>query len=366
MKPSITTSMARLPRFSSGRTALGIGLLLVLCCQEVAADPARPLFDGPRPAPVRDEVFLISTRAMGTVCCSEQMSRKLSCQRLVAGPTGSTTWQTSDWRRLLSSEDRRPTIIYVHGNRVAPGQDSKQGLQIYESLKKHGQRSGPIRFIIWSWPATQIPGLVKDYRVKAQRTTPAAWQLAWLLDRLPVENSISLVGYSYGTRVVSGAAHLLAGGNLGPLRLKNRRHAEGPSVRVALIAAAYDADWIQPKHFYGRSTSLIDRLVLVTNELDPAMRFYHLSNGRGRMHALGKSGVHRPSTLGARGRRFRQVDFTGEVGRSHALVDYLAADGKMQAVWQQLLISRGQSLIGDSGDSLSRGYLGFSSATRAF
>ncbi len=264
------------------------------------------------------------------------MRRGLRCQRLATDSTG-RRWESVDWQRLLTAPSNLPTIIYVHGNRVVAGQDRAQGMSVYRSLKSHCQLSGPVRFIIWSWPSAQISRPIKDYVVKARRTNPAAWQLAWLLDKLPAEAPISLVGYSYGTRVVSGATHLLAGGRLEQLRLIERTHPHRPPVRAALLAAAYDADWIQPGHFYGRSLAQTERLVLATNERDPAMRFYHFSNGFRHIHALGKSGVHQPRTLGIAAHRLQYVDFTHEVGRSHALANYLAANGKMSVLWHQLL-----------------------------
>jgi len=301
----------------------------------VSAATVGPLFDAP-PIPVAsDEVLLVSTRALGTDCNDKSMSRGLRCQRLETG--GQPIWRTADWRVLLSSPAHLPTIIYVHGNRVTTGQDRVEGMRVYRSLKSHCRLKGPIRFVIWSWPSEQIRGPINDFLVKAQRTNPAAWQLAWLLDQLPVEAPISLVGYSYGSRVVSGATHLLAGGRLGPLTLGERTHPHRPPVRAALIAAAYDADWIQSGRFYDQALGQLERLVLVTNKLDPAMRFYHLGNGRGRMHALGKSGVYQPWRLGSATRRLQQIDVTREVGRSHALVDYLAAERKMSLLWHQLM-----------------------------
>jgi len=319
----------------------------------VQAKTVGPLFDSPLPTQtgnevcekVCDEVLLVSTREIGTVCSGQSMRSELSCQRLVSGLNGSSEWKTSDWRRLLSSSSNLPTIVYVHGNRVSPGKDQDQGIQVYHSLKANSSLNRPLRFIIWSWPSSRIPRPVKDYLVKAQRTHPAAWQLAWLLDKLPVDAQISLVGYSYGTRVIGGAAHLLAGGRLGQLKLEERIHPQRPTVRVALIAAAFDADWVQPGEFYGRSLGQLERLVLTTNKQDPVMRFYHLSNGRGRMHALGKAGVHQPRRLGDSTRRLQLVDFSHEVGRSHALADYLGASEKMRLLWHELLVSYDPAMV---------------------
>ena len=104
-----------------------------------------------------------------------------------------------------------------------------------------------------------------------------------------------------------------------------------------MIAAAYDADWIQPGRYHDRAISQMEELVLVTNHRDPAMRLYHFSVDRGRIDALGKAGVPRPQSLGEAAQRIVPVDFTTEVGRSHTLEDYLAAKGRMGVVWRRLI-----------------------------
>jgi len=311
-----------------------VSILLVLFFCGTSNAKSEPLF-APPPAPAHDEILLVNTRAVGTACSDEAMLRGLRCRRLVTTPQGRTEWHATDWRQALSSRQSMPTIFYVHGNRVSEGRDVADGLRVYRSFQTHRGLVGPVRFVILSWPADPIPGPIKDYVVKAHRTTPVAWQFAWLLDKLPAETPISLVGYSYGTRVVSGATHLLAGGQLGPLRLAPRTPRR--PIRTALLAAAYDADWIEPGNAYGRSLAITERMVLVTNQRDPAMRFYHLTNGRGRIHALGKSGVHQPLALGGAIARMAVVDVTSDVGRSHALTSYLAADKKMDLLWRQLL-----------------------------
>jgi len=204
-----------------------------------------------------------------------------------------------------------------------------------------GQRktSQPIRLVIWSWPTTQIRGPVKDYHLKSARSRQSGWQLAWFLDHMPESTSVSLIGYSLGARVVSGALHLLGGGELDGLRYHSSRCGHRTSYRVALMAAAYDADWIQPHGYYGRGLAKIDQLWVLTNRLDPAMRFYNLSTSRGRIPALGWVGVPEPATLGHWARRVNVVNITEEVGRHHRLAEYLKASASMGCVWRQLIQS---------------------------
>ena len=285
-----------------------------------------------------DEIFLLSTRSMGTVCDDLTMRSRLSCEKtVVKNSEHRFRWVSNDWHEAVSETDDRLTIVYIHGNRVSRGEDRARGLQVYRSLLRQGRPNQPIRFIIWSWPSSEIKGPIKDYQVKAQRTRPVAWQLAWFLDQLPSDTEISLIGYSYGARVASGALHLLAGGTLGGLRLEAREHLHRNPFRVALVAAAFNADWIQPGHFHGRAVSQTAELVLGTNRLDPAMRFFHLGSGRGHMDALGRWGVVHPQAFGAERRKMQSVDFTHAVGRSHALGDYLSASQQMRFVWRHLL-----------------------------
>jgi len=315
--------------------SLAIGALTSLPLSSHASEdsltPRLPSPDAP------NEIYLLSTRMVGTACNDRAMVSRLQCEQFLAAPQHPARWISRDWQELISdSNSNRPTVVYIHGNRIERGKDRSQGMQIYRSLTRHGNSNQSIRFIIWSWPSSAISGPIKDYRVKANRTQPAAWQLAWFLDKLPAETRVSVLGYSYGARVVSGAMHVLGGGALGNLKLEQRVHPQRKSFRVALLAAAYDAPWIQPGHFYGRALSQIERLVIATNQMDPVMRFYHLSNGRGRVHALGKAGVSQPQSLGSARHFVRMIDFTRSVGRNHSLV---TISGKMKAIWHELLAS---------------------------
>ncbi|MBD15249.1 MAG: hypothetical protein CMJ72_08815 [Planctomycetaceae bacterium] len=328
------------PQIAQTMLTAVLAMVVVLSgLEQNTAVATEPLFTVPNLSANTDEIFLISTREVGTSVDSQRLQQGLRCHRFVGNSSGQTMWQKTDWRNLLVDPIAdRTTVFYVHGNRVAPGKDLLDGLEVYRSLKLHGKTNGPVRFIIWSWPSTPIPRPFKDFRLKATLTHPVAWQFAWLLQQFPAKTKLSLVGYSYGARIVSGALHLLQGGQLGKLKMNTPSNEEPSQYRAALIAAAYDESWIEPGNYYGRAIQQIERMIISSNKQDPAMRFYHLSNGRGRIHALGRQGITHLSSLGASADRIRHVDFSEHVGRSHSLMDYLAADIKMQIIWQQLFM----------------------------
>src|SRR5262249_36994004 len=133
----------------------------------------------------------------------------------VTGETGCRCWQQSDLQTFLTFDPTVPTVIFVHGNQISPGDAKSEGLSVYRHMICYGNDSPPIRFVIFSWPSSKIPGLLRDVRVKAARTGPAGYDLAWLIDQLPEETPVSLVGFSFGARIITGGLHVLAGGSLG-------------------------------------------------------------------------------------------------------------------------------------------------------
>ena len=307
-----------------------------------------PASDGTKPAiapsespaaapPAADRIFLISTRGVGTRCDGELMNERLQCEQLINGERGGGRWQKVEFSKFTQEfADPLPTVFYVHGNRVERGEDKRHGLAVYRSIASRKQGDGALRYVIWSWPADQIRGQVRDYQVKAARTGPVGWQLAWAIDQLPEQSPISLVGYSYGARVVTGALHLLAGGEMGKLRLDVRLHPQR-RMRAALVAAAVDADWLRPAGYHGRALEQVDELLLVNNQLDPAMRFYHLPLGDRHARALGYSGIPGSRNLGELGAKVRSVDASNLVGRHHGLTEYLSASTRLGRVWEQVV-----------------------------
>lgn len=310
--------------------AASLSIVAAPCLAASIADPPAP--------PQADEILLISTRKLGTKCDPNRMDRELDCWRLTFDAAGQPTWVAYDWHNLqFPANAQRQTVLYVHGNRVSEGVDAAEGMAVYQSLIGARPSGLPLRYIIWSWPSSQIPGLIKDYQVKAVRTNPVAWQLAWFLDQLPAETPVAMMGYSYGARAVSGATHLLGGGSLGTLKLAERLHPNRPPVRTALMAAAFDADWLQPGEVHEKALSQVERMVVVTNKQDPAMKFFKLSTKNSRVDALGLAGIPQIEKLGSAGKRIQYIDVTHEVGRSHIIYDYLADTPKMNRMWAQMI-----------------------------
>ncbi|MEQ8849541.1 hypothetical protein [Botrimarina sp.] len=287
-----------------------------------AAQPVRP----------GDRVLLVSTRPVG--CTTDAATLAAGVQ---AAEYDACSWRTTGFDPLVASLDpSAPLIVYVHGNQIAPHDARRRGLQVYRSLVRCASDERPLQFVIFSWNSTKVPGLLRDYRVKAERTKPVAWQLAWVIGRFPEGARVGMLGYSYGARVTSGAAHLLAGGSLDCLRYEG----EGclpcrlASVRGVFLAAAYDACWNSRRSYHGRALDTLDDLLVTTNPRDPAMRFYDLLRRGTDPDATGERG---PRGLDSeQASRVCLWNASRSVGRSHDLEEYLCVPGLMQAAWRRL------------------------------
>jgi len=225
-----------------------------------------------------------------------------------------------------------PIVFYVHGNQINAPDARRRGLDVYRRLVRCAADGRPIQFVVFSWCSDKVPGLLKDYREKAARTRPVGWQFAWVLDRLPAGSRVGVLGYSYGARVSSGAAHLLAGGSLSGLRYSGRG---GPaSVRAVFLAAAYDACWNSPRAYHGRALDRIDTLLVTVNPRDPAMKFYKWVPRLADPPAMG--GVGPRGLTREQASRVSLARVTGSVGKTHDLYDYLSEPGVMSRAWRRL------------------------------
>jgi hypothetical protein len=318
------------------KVAMMLSWLLAAALLLLTATPARgQSYDrcGLRP---QDQFVVLSSRGAGCTTSAERLAHGLRYSSLeVTDESGCRRWRSGDASEFFAWNDPSvPTIVFFHGNQVEPHQAAGEGLLVYRALVRCAADERPIRFVTWSWPSETLGGPLRDVREKAARTRPVAWQTAWVLDQLPADLQISLFGYSYGARIATGAAHLLAGGDLWGLRLDERMNPTRPPMPAVFLAAAVHSHWLGEGQCHGLALNQIDRLFLVNNPLDPAMRFYHLSATSGNPQALGLCG---PTYIDAeRASRIVEWNASGYVGKNHDLHCYVASPQVMSIAWDYL------------------------------
>jgi hypothetical protein len=281
-----------------------------------------------------DEIVVVNTRSDCGSCDAETMRRGTRFERYaVYDDAGHRRWRSTELESFLSFDPNVATIIYVHGNQMSPGDAKVQGLALYRKLVHYAGSEGRIRFVIFSWPSSKVGRLLKDVRVKAARTGPAGCQLAWLVDQLPAETPVSLVGFSFGARIISAGLHVLGGGSVcNGMDLAERVHPHRPPVNAVLIATASHAHWLGKGQNHGLAMTQVSRMFFINNHSDIALRYYHFSTtDRSRPRAMGLTG---PTCLDSDyAAKIEERDVSRYAGREHDLFQYLCAPGAIGQVW---------------------------------
>ena len=264
-----------------------------------------------------DQIWIISTRRLGCPVAIDAAPNFGVHRRLTDG-----SWVSSSIAEFIAADDSAiPTCFVIHGNQVDAALAVSQGMRAYQALTASLPADQPLRFVIWSWPSDRIHGILKDVRIKAARTTTEGKYLAWTLHQLNPQTPVSLVGFSYGARITTGAMHVLAGGSLNGFSLPTSQSPRAP-LRAVLVAAALHNHWLAEGHYHGRALEVVDAMLLITNSCDSALRRYRFVDTSLSARALGYTG---PAGWSPHYDKIRQVDACRDIGKAHDWELYLAS-----------------------------------------
>lgn len=293
-------------------------ILAAAVCAVVAAGLPAGADDSPA------RVWLISTRRAPRCGRVEQGVQQIDYRRLQAD----RRWLTLDEESFLGDVDRAlPTTVFVHGNDTGRRAATDDGWRLLQRMKQDAA-GPPFRFVVWSWPSDRLHTRRRpDAQAKASGSDVQSYYLARCLERMghaDPKAEVSLVGYSFGARVIAGALHMLGGGEVAGRKLPGPIDAKStPIHRAVLVAAAMDADWLFEGHRNGLALAQVRRMLVTQNRCDRALKWYPLLYRRGGPHALGHVG---PAGCG-RLDNVELLDVTCSVGRTHNWARYLAAPG---------------------------------------
>jgi hypothetical protein len=261
----------------------------------------------------QDAIWLIDTRHIGSICGAGDGAPDLAVWQLL--PNG--RWARSSIAAFRATDDTAViTTVYVHGNRVESGEATAIGLSAYRIVSSEASDEVRLRHVIWSWPSERVCGVLRDFQAKSQRTLSDSHYLARVVSGIHPEIEISLIGYSFGASIVTGAAHLVGGGTVAGRSLPVAQCGDRRHLRVVAIAAAMDNDALLPNRAHGEAIHELDRMLLVYNSCDPVLRRYYLA-ADGHPHALGFTGLVCPYQLGKAAKRIDEMDAAWWIGRTH-------------------------------------------------
>lgn len=236
-----------------------------------------------------------------------------------------------DPSEFLAQAVGRPVLIQVQGNLTTP--DIALGGLMWSSawLQQNRALSPDPVVIAFDWPSQRISrNDVRDVNEKGRRAYIAGCHLARFLSGFPLSSRITLLGQSFGGRVVLSALHLLGGGCLNsqdhdsPVRLPALR--PDLHLRGILLAAASDHDWLGPNQRFDRALHSCEGLLNLYNRRDEALVLYPFLRRSGRRRALGRIGL-RPSDfdrLGPLAARYEEHDIYDQLNSDHTLLDAVA------------------------------------------
>jgi hypothetical protein len=277
-----------------------------------------------RSAAASRDVWLISTHGVCEGCPGALEGQPLQVWRL----ENECQWIAADLPTLLHTDDPAvPTVVFIPGYDSGPDDAVQMAWPIYGQLGGDAQ-GRPFRLLIWSWPAERsIPGIRADIQSKASRTDTEGILMAQLIDRIRPKVPLTLVGYSFGARIIGGALELLGGGQINGCGLARLNTAPRVPVRAMMVAAGDDADSLLPGHCHGQALSQVDQMFITINASDRVLKWYRrLYQARG-PEALGYVGPQCAGCLGAEQAKLDLLDVTCAVGRNHHWDRYVACSG---------------------------------------
>jgi hypothetical protein len=276
-----------------------------------------------RAAEAPPAVWLVSTRDAEHCGDLDGPLRSLNYWRMA----DDCDWFAADAKDFHATDDAAvPTVVFLHGNHTDADNAVAKGWCFYEAIRSQSA-SRAMRYVIWSWPADRVGRRHRpDAQLKAAYSDVESYYLATWLNQLRPGLKVSLVGHSFGPRIIAGAMHLLAGGQVAGRELPRDTVAAWAGgkrnpVRAVLLAAALDADALAPDSANGLALSLLDRVLITCNGCDRVLRWYPRLYGRGGPQALGRVGRYGIDGSG----KIDVLDVSATVGRVHDLYRYCTA-----------------------------------------
>ena len=291
-----------------------------------AADVTAPAASSPAAVateaccPADPDVWVVSTRHLPEIGCVPTSASPLVERLVPCGP--SSRWETADVADLLG-DPGRPLLVFIHGNRYESGDAKSQGLLLARRCAQTLAEGTAVRTVILSWPSAQQGILLRDGRAKYDRAVSDGRYLAWLLGKVDPARPVALVAYSYGAIVSLEALDNLVRASHAGRDEAAPWMGRGGRVHMVLVAAAVRHDALAPRGVYRRVTDGVDRLTLVNNTRDLALKFFEFLDPTLRADALGREQM--PARWIPPGVEFVQVDAADIVGKDHRFVPYLSS-----------------------------------------
>lgn len=250
-------------------------------------------------------------------------------------------WTTSSLEQALLGNDML-TIVYVHGNFMEK-ENTRERVRIVDAYLKR-QAKENYRLILFSWPSEKQRPVLRDAADNAKVAEMESLYLAWILKQLQSQSRVSLLGFSYGARTVTGALHLDSGGTIPGLTFQSPNSTRQNPYRLGLIAPAVDKKWLTSSGRYCCALNQVNGFVNLYNSRDPVLRRFRFVDNVTRPIAGGLNGfdgLYDPRSIsplaGGDTENVRQFDCGAIIGTTHSEKSYLGKCPYFQVLVDNLL-----------------------------
>ncbi|HVX11939.1 MAG TPA: hypothetical protein VHC22_12215 [Pirellulales bacterium] len=236
-------------------------------------------------------------------------------------------WVRSSIEAFLAGDDGNvSTCFFLPG--FEPGRKTdpqefvenatKGGWLIYNRV---APRDRPFRMVLWAWPADRDQGerMLVNMREKLRLAEQYGWYLAWMVDQMHPDVPIGFVSDSLGAPCLTGALHLLGGGQISGSTLP-RVHPTRSPPSVAMMASTMDNTYLSVNGRHGQALSAVDKILITVNPRDRMLKLYvaaHIGTSR----SLGATGI--AGSLGPYRDRVRYLYVEPYIGGHHFWTAYL-------------------------------------------
>jgi hypothetical protein len=281
--------------------------------EDVPADPSEPCAVAEADCPDDLDVWVVGTRHLPGICSLPE-AVDLRVERLVGSSCG-RRWEPAELSELVG-EPSKPLVIFAHGNRYTAADAKTQGLSLARRLSSHAC-GGATRFVIFSWPSEQQGILLKDARRKFDRAHADGHYMAWFLCQLDPDQPVAIVGYSLGALVATQAFEDLAVASPSGIPWAHRPGR----TNLVFVTPAMRCDAFAPRGPFRNALGGVDRLTLLINSRDEALKFFPKVEPNVRADAMGYVGMSRrwlPAEL-----EYSATDTARAIGKIHTMWRYL-------------------------------------------
>jgi hypothetical protein len=219
------------------------------------------------------DIWMIDTHSVSWTQTNDNEFAKIEYRRLQ-----NNRWEPSDATTFFDSQNPAvPLIIFAPGYTSTTANTIEVGLGITRLLPS----DKPYRMVFWNWYSERVVHWLRpDIRAKIPVTVANGYYLAQLLRRLKPESLVSLLGFSFGNRILGEAAANLEKNTPEKLRL-----------RMVMASPATDQHDFAEGAKYSGIPELVEKILILYNPADFRLTFYpFLYDSETQINALGRYG----------------------------------------------------------------------------